>query len=434
MLTYEQTLAYIFQKLPMFQRIGAAAFKKDLTNIRALCAHLGNPQNAYRIIHVAGTNGKGSTSHLLASVLQSAGYKVGLHTSPHYKDFRERSKVNGELMSETFVVEFVERLRPLIETIEPSFFEISVAMAFDYFRYCGVEVAVIEVGLGGRLDSTNIVAADLCVITNIGYDHMQFLGDTLAAIAGEKAGIIKSATPVVVGERHVETDDVFIQQAAQQQAALTFAEDTIQATRLAEDYAQGVATYRIDDRLAAHTYTLAAGLLGDYQQKNIQTVLAAIRVLQHLPQPFNIDNDAIANGIRNVQHLTKMVGRWQILGQNPLTIADAAHNEHGMRYVVRQLAGLSYQHLHIVFGMVSDKDISKVLQLLPTQRTTYYFCKADIPRGKAAHELQQEAAVFGLQGNVYTSVIAALEAAQAAARPDDVVYVGGSIFVIAEVL
>jgi dihydrofolate synthase/folylpolyglutamate synthase len=441
-MNYEETLNYLMSRLPMFQRIGAAAFKKDLTNIRLLCDMLDNPQRQFKTIHVAGTNGKGSTSHLLAAILQSAGYKVGLYTSPHYRDFRERVRVQGEMMPSAYVVDFVAGLREHIERVEPSFFEITVAMAFDYFRQTQVDIAVIEVGMGGRFDSTNILETPLLsVITNIDLDHQQFLGDTRDKIAFEKAGIIKPHIPVVIGERHEETDFVFEAKAKECQSELFFAQDMLAATFLRADAALGQAYYNITNYKLVDYQQISLGLLGNYQQRNIQTVLASVAILRNRCG-LNISDEALKTGCAEIVKLTNMVGRWQILAQNPLTIADAAHNAHGLRYVVAALADLAYTRLHFVFGMVNDKSAATVLELLPKENTYYYFCKADIPRGRAADDLQQEAANFGLSGAIYPSVSAALQAAQAQATKENqadttaksVVYVGGSIFVVAEAL
>ena len=445
-MNYQETLDYLMSKLPMFQRVGAAAFKKDLTNIRLLCDALGNPQRKFRAIHVGGTNGKGSTSHMLAAVLQSAGYKVGLYTSPHYLDFRERVRVQGEMMSEAFVVDFVEKLNPYIESIQPSFFEITVALAFEYFAQQEVEIGVIEVGMGGRFDSTNILENPLLsIITNIDLDHQQFLGETRDLIAFEKAGIIKDNCPVVIGERHIETDQVFLAKAMESNADLYFACDMVAAQRIGLNPQTQNAQYEIlpmDPIMnPLEIYQMEIGLTGNYQYNNLQTVLTSIAVLIK-EYELKIHRDDVINGCENVVALTNIMGRWQKLKDKPLTIADAAHNVHGLKYIVSALEELAPQHLHFVFGMVNDKSAAKVFEILPKKNTTYYFCKADIPRGRDAQDLYDEAKQYGLEGYVYTSVKAALQAAQGFSAAENalhgdnysMVYVGGSIFIVAEAL
>lgn len=404
-MNYTETIEWMFNRLPMFQQIGASAYKKDLTNTLALSNHLGNPEKQLRCIHVGGTNGKGSTSHLLASVLQEAGYKVGLYTSPHLKDYRERIKINGTMIPESFVVEFVELHKNFLETHEFSFFEMTVGLAFDYFAKEQTDINIIEVGMGGRLDSTNIITPLLSVITNIGLDHTQFLGDTLEAIAEEKAGIIKSSIPVVIGEYSHETRVVFETKAMQTQSSIYFASD-----------------------LQAQTYPSA--LKGAYQEANKKTVQQALALLRTVSN-FDITENHIQVGFENVIANTGLLGRWQVLGEQPKIIADTAHNEHGLRIVMRQLKGESKHHLHVVLGVVNDKDLDKILPLFPKE-ARYYFCKPNIPRGLDAAVLGQKASGFGLIGSVFDSVSIAYQKAKAQALPEDLIYVGGSTFVVAE--
>ena len=407
-MNYQQTLQYMFERLPMFQRQGASAFKKDLGNITKLCDYLNNPQNTFKSIHVGGTNGKGSTSHMLASVLQEAGYKVGLHTSPHLKDFRERIRVNGEMAEENFVVEFVKAHKAFIEAHQLSFFELTVGMAFEYFKIQQVDVAIIEVGLGGRLDSTNIITPELSVITNIGLDHTAFLGDTLKAIAGEKAGIIKPNIPVVIGERQEETTEVFETAAKKNHAPIVFASDN-----------------QFPD--------LESELKGSYQLKNKATVQQAIRVLNQKTD-FEIPEAALISGIKNVIRNTGLLGRWQIIQEsNPKIVCDTGHNKEGLTYVMRQLKEEQYKQLHIVLGVVSDKDLNSVLPLFP-EDAVYYFSKPDVPRGLSEEDLQQKALHFGLHGKNFKKISQALNAAKKASDPEDLIFVGGSTFVVAEII
>lgn len=412
----------------MFQRVGPMAFKKDLTNIRALCEALGQPHERLRAIHIAGTNGKGSTAHMLASVLQAAGLKVGLYTSPHYRDFRERIKINGELMPEEAVVDFVEQYETLFQTIKPSFFEITVAMAFDYFAKKEVDWAVVEVGMGGRLDSTNILMPELCVITNISYDHMQFLGETLPEIAGEKAGIIKPGVPVVISETQEETQEVFHRKAAEESAPIIFADQQYEARLVQSGFE--VSHYDIYRKGALHLEQLELNAYGEYQRKNLQAVLQAIESLH--PKQL-VSETQLRAGLRELRASTRFIGRWQVLGKTPLILCDSAHNEAGISMAMQELDRLSYEKLHIVYGMVSDKDPEKVLRLLPRE-ATYYFARPDIPRGLEAAKLAEVALRLSLKGLVYPSVNEALEAARNEAGAEDLIYVGGSIFVVAEVV
>ncbi|MFT6935944.1 MAG: dihydrofolate synthase/folylpolyglutamate synthase [Saprospiraceae bacterium] len=428
---YQQTLDYLYTQLPMFQRVGKTAFKKDLTNIRKLCEALGNPFEKYPTIHIAGTNGKGSTTHLLAAMFQVTGLKVGVYTSPHYRDFRERIKINGEYISEQEVVEFVENHKLLFEKIQPSFFEITVAMAFEHFARHSVDIAIIETGLGGRLDSTNIITPILSIITNISFDHQNMLGDTLPLIAGEKAGIIKSNVPVVIGETHDETQGVFLKKAIQENAPISFADSFYTAVPLKND---GIKSYYEVRELGHYGLVynnLEFDLAGNYQTKNLITAIHAAEVLQSLGWKFS-DAD-IMTAMANVRSLTKMIGRWEVLNKNPLTIADSGHNEDGIQQVVLQISTMEFKELHFVLGMVNDKDQVKVLKLLP-KNALYYFCKPDIPRGLDANILQEKAAECGLMGEVYDSVKEALQSATEDATSEDLIFVGGSTFVVAEVI
>ncbi|MCB0495980.1 MAG: bifunctional folylpolyglutamate synthase/dihydrofolate synthase [Cyclobacteriaceae bacterium] len=421
-MTYQETIDYLYSALPMFQRLGPVAYKVDLGNTIELVKAIGDPHTKFKSIHVAGTNGKGSVSHMLASVLQEAGYKVGLYTSPHLKSFTERIRVNGAPIEEAAVVDFVERIRPVIEKIEPSFFEITVAMAFDYFANQQVDIAVVEVGLGGRLDSTNIITPEVSVITNIGWDHQALLGDTLPKIAFEKAGIIKKGVPVVVSQKQSEVAKVFERKAAAEQTSVTFASDM----------------YRLEqaspDRFNVFWYNeivhegLQLDLQGAYQRYNLPGVLQTLAKLKG----FRISEDAIRSGLENVMENTGLRGRWQQLGEKPTVICDTGHNQDGIRFIVEQLQRLSYKTLHIVWGMVKDKSADEVLTLLP-KTAVYYFCAANIPRALPANELKEKAAAYKLIGESYASVGEAIRAARSNADNQDVVFIGGSTFVVAEI-
>ncbi len=434
MTTYQQTLDYLFSQLPMFQRLGAGAFKKDLGNTIALCEVLGNPQNSFRSIHIAGTNGKGSTSHFLASILQSAGFRVGLYTSPHLKDFRERIKVNGVMISEEEVIRFTEENKQYFEQIEPSFFEMTVAMAFHYFRAREVDIAVIETGMGGRLDSTNIITPILSIITNIGHDHQQFLGDTLAKIAVEKAGIIKQNVRVIIGEQQDETTSVFEEKANEYNAPIQFTSNELEllsSSNSSSTYSPTIdLTYRWKSDNTLEVVT--SGLAGPHQHKNVRTVICAIRELQRLG--LSISPEALQNGLTNVVKQTSLLGRWQQLSANPLVICDTGHNKEGIAPIVAQLVALATnKKLHIVWGMVQDKDHDSILCMLPKD-AHYYFCCPNIPRGQNAELLCALAQRHGLNGVAFPSVSAALNQAKSAANTNDIVFVGGSTFVVAEVV
>ena len=424
MMTYEETVTYLYNCAPPFQQVGGAAYKEGLSTTIALDNHLGNPHRKYRTIHVAGTNGKGSTSHTIAAVLQASGYKVGLYTSPHLIDFRERMRVNGIPAPQEYVVDFVELHKAFFEPLQPSFFELTTAMAFNYFAEQEVDVAVIEVGLGGRLDCTNIIKPDLCVITNISKDHTQFLGNTLQDIAGEKAGIIKSGIPVVIGETTPETKPVFNAKATGVGAPIIFAEDEMElrdATPCGNGFEYDTKEYG----------TLHGELGGFCQEKNANTILAAIRQLKSMG--YHIDIESLRKGFTNVTSLTGLMGRWQKISEHPMTVCDAGHNIGGIEYIVRQLQAQECDTLRIVFGMVSDKDITAVLAMMP-KSATYYFTQASIQRAMPAAELQEKASAFGLTGDHYPNVKTALEAAKTDSDANDFIFVGGSCFIVADLL
>ncbi len=424
-MNYQETLTYLYNSAPLFQQVGSAAYKEGLENTYALDAYFGHPHRSFRTIHVAGTNGKGSCSHTLAAILQSAGYRVGLYTSPHLADFRERIRVNGTPVPESFVIDFVEKHRSFFEPLHPSFFELTTAMAFHYFALQQVDVAVIEVGLGGRLDCTNIIQPDLCVITNISFDHTQFLGNTLAKIAGEKAGIIKPHTPVVIGETTPETKPVFKAKAEQEEAPIVFAEEEHLLLDSRHDES-GQYVYQTAD------YADLKGELGGLcQEKNTNTLLSAIRQLKQAGYRFGEAD--VRNGFARVCELTGLQGRWQRLANRPAVVCDTGHNVGGIQYIVKQLSFQHYRRLHIVIGMVNDKDIRGVLALLPAD-ATYYFTQASVKRALPAEKMQRQASAFGLQGNAYPNVKTALEAALAQADAEDFVFVGGSSFIVADLL
>lgn len=422
-MTYQECLDYMFAQLPMYHRVGKQAYKKDLNNIYALCELVGNPQSKLKCIHVAGTNGKGTVSHLIAFALQQQGYKVGLYTSPHYLDFRERIKVNGVYIDKKFISAFITRHKEAIERIQPSFFEITVAMAFDYFSSQGTDYCVIEVGLGGRLDSTNIITPLLSVITNISLDHTDMLGETLAEIAFEKAGIIKKEIPVLIGERQTETSPVFEAIAKERNANLFYA-DRIASLPV---YAQTSAAIEIFNK---GRYVFDTELTAPYQLANLRTFAGALSILEGLI-PLKIE--PVFSQITKFARTVNYMGRWQILGNEPLIITDSAHNEGGLQYVFQRISAMQCKQLHIVMGMVNDKKASLVLPLFPKQ-ARYYFAKANIPRGKEAVMLQEEALAFGLIGKCYSSTKKALAAAKKTAGKEDIILITGSIFTVAEVL
>ena len=406
MASYQETLDWMFQQLPMYQKQGKTAFKKDLTNILKFAEELQQPQEKFKTIHVGGTNGKGSTSHMLASVLQEAGYKVGLYTSPHLKDYRERIKINGQMISESFVVEFIQQHQDFLARQQLSFFEMSVGMAFQYFSEERVDIAVIEVGLGGRLDSTNIIIPEVSVITNIGLDHTQFLGNTYEAIAYEKAGILKKNIPVVIGETLAETKNVFQQKANAMNSCIVFAEDN-EFTEIDSD------------------------LKGSYQTYNKRTVLAALEVLKSVG--WQLDDHSISRGIANTVKNTGLRGRWEVLQTEPKAICDTAHNKEGLKFVLQQLQEEPFEQLHIVLGVVNDKDLESILLLFP-KTATYYFCKPNVPRGLDEKELEKISKTFNLLGRAFSSVEKAYLAANENAKNNDLIYVGGSTFTVAEII
>ena len=412
----------------MFSRMGSAAFKKDLTNIRVLCDRLGQPQTRFKTIHVGGTNGKGSVSHMLAAILQTAGYKTGLYTSPHLYDFRERIKVDGQMAGEDFVVDFIDRIKPAIEEIEPSFFEITVAMAFEYFARQKVGVAVIEVGLGGRLDSTNIITPELSVITNIGWDHMNMLGNTLEQIAAEKAGIIKENIPVVIGEKHPETQEVFQRIAEEKKAPLIFAEESYQPVSYRWSGEHFI--LEVSGTGAKDTRFYELDLPGIYQRKNLSTVLAATDIL--IDSGFQISTSHIITALKNVKQATGLLGRWEVIHHHPTIVLEVAHNKEGIEQMLQHVQTMSYNKLHLVLGMVKDKDITKVLELLPKE-AVYYYTQAHIPRALGAANLKEKGVTFQLYGDAYENVNSALQQVVNVADENDLVIVCGSIFLVAEV-
>ncbi|HCW07879.1 MAG TPA: dihydrofolate synthase [Cytophagales bacterium] len=420
--SYRENLNYLYERLPMFQRVGAAAYKQDLTNTLALCEALGNPRFKFKSIHVAGTNGKGSSSHMLAAVLQTAGYKTGLYTSPHLKEFTERIKINGQEVSRDFVVDFVKRITPAIEKIQPSFFETTVAMALDYFAQEQVDIAVIEVGLGGRLDSTNVITPEVSLITNISWDHADLLGDTLQKIASEKAGIIKPNVPVIISERQENIDDVFIVKSKATGSPILFAEEMCEVSSL------GDGNFEVSIQNQKKKYTL--DLQGQYQKKNLAGVLAVIEELKK--KGFEVSDENIAQGLKNTIPLTGLKGRWQKLSDSPLIVCDTGHNEAGIREVLDQISKQKFSQLHMVWGMVKDKDVSKILSQLSTS-ARYYFCQAKIPRAMNADELKMKASEYGLQGEAIADVNQALHKAKQNASADDMIFIGGSTFVVAEI-
>ncbi len=424
-MNYQETCHWLFAQLPMFQREGQAAYKANLDNTLRLDEHFGHPHRHFQTIHVAGTNGKGSVSHMLASILQEAGYKTGLYTSPHLKDFRERIKINGEMVPEEYVIGFVEQNRDFFATLHPSFFEMTVAMAFKYFADRKVDIAVIEVGLGGRLDSTNIITPLASVITNISFDHMALLGDTLEKIAAEKAGVIKPHVPAIIGTRDKNYDFVFEEKARSCEAPLTFASDEWDIRQNRDG------SYHLNNRNGLSFPTLECELKGSYQRKNIPAVIETILSLQD--SGLTIHEEHIRNGIAKVIRNTGLHGRWEKLADAPFTICDTGHNLDGLTEVVAQLRSCSYRHLHFIIGMVKDKDVSSVLRILP-QDATYYFCKASIPRAMDEQTLAEKARACRLQGTTYPTVSEAYAAARKNAAPQDMIYIGGSTYVIAEII
>jgi len=422
MSTYQATLDYLYAKLPMYNRIGAAAIKNNLDNTLSICSYLGNPEKKFPTIHIAGTNGKGSSSHMLASIFQAAGFKTGLYTSPHLYDFRERIKVNGQMCPETFVTSFTNKVKPIIEEIEPSFFEITVGMAFEYFALENCDIAIIETGLGGRLDSTNVIQPILSLITNIGWDHMALLGNTLQAIASEKAGIIKPNTPVVISEMIDETKPVFEKFASDKNAPIYFAEDFIEFRSFTNHWTYAQFDY--------DTISVNCDLPGRYQYKNIRGVLQCVHLLRAMG--WNLQEEIVLKAFQQIKLTTGLMGRWECLQESPKLFLDVAHNEHGMHALLAQLATLSFNHLHIITGMVKDKDVDAVLGMLPKE-ASFYFSNAHIPRALPAAELAEKAKNIGIHGLVFDNVNEAIIAANKNAHPNDLIIVMGSIFLVAEV-
>ena len=428
-MNYKETLDWMFNKLPMYQRIGAAAYKADLNTTIEILDYLNNPQENFKSVHIAGTNGKGSTSHSLASVFQAAGFKTGLYTSPHLRDFRERIRINGQMIPEDNVVTFIEQHKQKLEELELSFFEMTVAMAFDYFSKEKVDIAIIEVGMGGRLDSTNVIHPELSLITNISLDHVKFLGECEEKIAAEKAGIIKEHIPIVIGETQERSKDVFINKAEEKNSPISFA-DQIFECRKKDEVAMDYHTYDIYKNNELYISDLKFPLLGNYQKKNLATIICALDILKN---KFDISQNNICDGLLNVVKATGLMGRWQVINKKPLAIADTGHNVAGINEVKRQLAETKFEKLHFVLSVVNDKDIEGILELLPKD-AEYYYCKADIPRGLSAEILAGKATNCGLNGKVYNSVKEAYAAACNNAKENDLVFVGGSNFTVAEVV
>ncbi len=428
-MTYPQTLDYLFSRLPMFQRVGAAAYKANLDNTISICKALGNPEKKIKCVHVAGTNGKGSSSHMLAAILQQAGYKTGLYTSPHLIDFRERIKINGKQIPKTEVVKFVENYKTIFEDIEPSFFEWTVGLAFHYFAEQEVDVAIIEVGLGGRLDSTNVIKPQCCLITNIGFDHVNLLGNTLPLIAAEKAGIIKEKVPVVVSQTQLEVLSVFNTKAQSVKAPITFADKQYKV--LSHNFQDGLLCIELLEKTANKAQLYKLDLTGTYQIKNLQGVLACISSLKH--KGFLIEDENILYALQHVKKLTGLMGRWQIISEKPLIIADTGHNEDGIKEVVKNIERYSYKKLHMIIGVVNDKDVTSILKLLP-KNAIYYFCKANIPRALPEKELFELAKQHDLKGKKFISVSMALSEAKKQAKSDDLIFIGGSTFTVADAL
>lgn len=435
-MSYQDTIDYLYSRLPLFSRIGPAAIKADLHNTHAICDFLNNPQNKFKTIHIAGTNGKGSTSHMLASILQEAGYKTGLYTSPHLYDFRERIKVNGAMCPPEFVISFTNKMKGFIEKVSPSFFEITVGMAFEYFANEKVDIAIIETGLGGRLDSTNVIKPELSIITNIGMDHMALLGNTLPEIAYEKAGIIKSDTPVVISEVINETKNVFEKKAASVNAPIYYAEDFITFHSFQNNWKTALFEFNqplihlLDAPLFPKSFTVECDLPGKYQFKNLKGVLVATQLLATMGWKLNANK--ILKALLNVKKNTGLMGRWECIQSNPRIVLDVAHNEHGIHALLEQLETIHYNQLHIITGMVKDKDVDAVLKLLPTS-AKYYYTQSHIPRALAVNELAAKGNALGLSGETYEDVNMAIAAANKNANHKDLILVIGSVFLVAEV-
>ena len=428
-MNYQEVIEFMFNSLPMYQRVGAAAYKANLDNTLAFDKITGSPHKKYKTIHIAGTNGKGSVSHSLASILQEAGYKTGLYTSPHLTDYRERIRVNGKKIEESFITEFINSHKNFIKNVKPSFFEMSVALAFKYFELQQVEVAVIEVGMGGRLDSTNIILPELSVITNIGLDHTQFLGNSLAEIAGEKAGIIKQNIPVVIGERQKETEEVFLKKAKEKNSKISFASDNYACKILNSNLKYS--SFEVEKKTSDKSYTLNFNLSGKYQEKNLATILETVDNLRN--QGFCISDENVKQGLENLIKNTGFHGRWETLSTEPLTICDTGHNKEGLSYTIEQLLSLEFKKLRFVLGFVNDKNVDEVLKLFP-KNAEYYFCKAQIPRALDEKILLEKANLVSMNGKSFENVSSAYHAAKKDADKNDVIFIGGSTFVVADLL
>lgn len=428
-MNYQEVIEFMFNSLPMYQRVGAAAYKANLDNTLAFDKITGSPHKKYKTIHIAGTNGKGSVSHSLASILQEAGYKTGLYTSPHLTDYRERIRVNGKKIEESFITEFINSHKNFIKNVKPSFFEMSVALAFKYFELQQVEVAVIEVGMGGRLDSTNIILPELSVITNIGLDHTQFLGNSLAEIAGEKAGIIKQNIPVVIGERQKETEEVFLKKAKEKNSKISFASDNYACKILNSNLKYS--NFEVEKKTSDKSYTLNFNLSGKYQEKNLATILETVDNLRN--QGFCISDENVKQGLENLIKNTGFHGRWETLNAEPLTICDTGHNKEGLSYTIEQLLSLEFKKLRFVLGFVNDKNVDEVLKLFP-KNAEYYFCKAQIPRALDEKILLEKANLVSINGKSFENVSSAYHAAKKDADKNDVIFIGGSTFVVADLL
>lgn len=429
-MTYKETIEFLYSQLPVYHRIGKAAYKANLDNTVALDNYFNHPHLRYRTIHIAGTNGKGSVSHILASILQEAGYKTALYTSPHLKDYRERIRINGEMIAEEEVISFVENNIRIITELKPSFFELSVALAFRHFALQQVDIAVVETGLGGRLDSTNIITPVLSVITNIGFDHMDLLGDTIPAIAGEKAGIIKNNVPVVIGETSELTRDLFLEKSGETGSEIVFADKIYKCSLKDFDSADDMREFELSGIEGGIKIKGYSGLAGDYQERNIQTVAASVDFLKRY---FDISVNNLTAGIEKVIQNTGLLGRWQVIGREPLVVCDTGHNADGLRYVISQIAKVSKKRLHIVIGFVIDKDLSMVLPLLP-ENAEYYFTRASVQRALDPLVLKEKASDYRLSGEAYNTVHEAIEGARSNASKEDMIFIGGSTFIVAEAL
>jgi dihydrofolate synthase / folylpolyglutamate synthase len=432
-MNYQQTLDYLYSQLPMFHRIGPAAYKADLSNTITMADYLGNPQTRFKSIHIAGTNGKGSVAHMLASVFQQAGYTTGLCTSPHLKDFRERFRINGQMMPREFIRDFVNEHKHFFEALNPSFFEMTIAMTFDYFAREKVDIAIIETGLGGRLDSTNIITPELSIITNIGLDHTNLLGNTIEVIAAEKAGIIKPEIPVVIGKCKHQTHKVFVDKATSTGSKLLFADEYFQVANPIHFLEDDIPYLKIDLVGKREIRNLISSLTGTYQYENICTVAAALDVINDAGT-FAIDDSTFLKGLKNTVTNTGIQGRWQVLSQVPYVICDTGHNADGIKRVVENINRIYFDHLHFVLGIMNDKDVNVMLDALPKVNTTFYFCRPSVPRGMDANELRNFALGKGCKGESYFSVKDALASAKNAAQANDLVFVGGSTFVVAEII